>query len=69
VTPGRALTAAERQRRRRELVRAGKIRLVVIADEIELIDRLTAGGFLKPQDVDDPAAIAAALLASAVGHA
>jgi hypothetical protein len=64
-----AQTPAERQRRRREWLRAGKIRLVVMADEIELIDRLTAAGFLRRQDADDQAKIAAALLASAGCHA
>jgi hypothetical protein len=62
-------TPAERQRRRREWLRAGKIRLVVLADEIELIDRLTATGFLRQQDADDPAKIAAALLTSTGCHA
>jgi hypothetical protein len=73
----RALSAAERRRelarlrkqRERDRDRAGKIRLVVFANETELIDRLTAGGFLKRKDTDDPAKIAAALLASAGCHA
>jgi hypothetical protein len=61
--------ARERQRRRRARLRAGKIRIVVMADELELIDRLTADGFLRSQDADDPIKIAAALLASAGCHA
>jgi hypothetical protein len=61
--------ARTRQRRRRERVRTGKIRLVVEADEIELVDRLTAAGFLHPADADDPAKVAAALLAVVACHA
>jgi hypothetical protein len=64
-----AQTPAERQRRRRAWMRAGKIRRVVMADEIELIDRLTAAGFLRRQNADDPTKIVAALLASAGCHA
>jgi hypothetical protein len=61
--------ARERQRRRRARLRAGRIRVTIEADEAELIDLLTASGFLHPSDADDPAKIASALLKVAGCHA
>jgi hypothetical protein len=52
--------AAERQRRRRERIASGKRRVVVMVDESLIEDALLRRGLLSPQDLDNPAAVAAA---------
>jgi hypothetical protein len=57
----RALTPAERQRRRRERVREGRLRIVVEIDGALIEDALQRAGILSPADADDPQKVDAAL--------
>ena len=56
-----ALTPAERQRRRRERVSAGRRCVAVEVDAAVIEDALVRRRFLRREDADDPEKIAAAL--------
>lgn len=58
--------AAARKRRERQRKRAGRIVVRVEIDHVETAEALIAAGLLRPEDEDDPRAIAAALERAAV---
>ena len=60
----RALTAAERQRRRRARHDAGRRRIVVEPDWAALEDALLLSGLLSRAEIDDPEKVDAATLAA-----
>ncbi len=57
----RALSAAEKQRRHRQRVRAGKRCVKVEIDAALVEDALVGRGFLAREDADDPEKVATAL--------